>query len=48
MRVGVLGAKGKVGAAMVAGVESAEGLTFTTGVDAGDPLEALADAAEML
>ena len=43
MRVGVLGAKGKVGAAMVAGVESAEGLTFTTGVDAGDPLEALTE-----
>ena len=43
MRVGVLGAKGKVGAAMVAGVESAEDLTFTTGVDAGDPLEALTE-----
>ena len=43
MRVGVLGAKGKVGAAMVAGVESAEGLTFTTGVDAGDPLESLTE-----
>jgi 4-hydroxy-tetrahydrodipicolinate reductase len=28
---------------MVAGVESAEDLTFTTGVDAGDPLEALTD-----
>ena len=41
MRVAVLGAKGKVGATMVAGVESAEDLTFTTGVDAGDPLEAL-------
>ena len=43
MRVGVLGAKGKVGAAMVAGVESAEDLIFTTGVDAGDPLEALTE-----
>ena len=43
MRVGVLGAKGKVGAAMVAGVESAEDLTFTTGVDAGDPLEGLTE-----
>ena len=43
MRVGVLGAKGKVGAAMVAGVESAEDLTFTAGVDAGDPLEALTE-----
>ena len=43
MRVGVLGAKGKVGAAMVAGVESAEYLTFTTGVDAGDPLVGLTE-----
>ena len=43
MRVGVLGAKGKVGAAMVAGVESAEDLTFTAGVDAGDPLEGLTE-----
>jgi 4-hydroxy-tetrahydrodipicolinate reductase len=38
MRVGVLGAKGKVGATMVQAVEAAEGLTFTAGVDAGDPL----------
>jgi 4-hydroxy-tetrahydrodipicolinate reductase len=38
MRVGVLGAKGKVGATMVAAVEAAQDLTFTTGVDAGDPL----------
>ncbi|MHA0286753.1 4-hydroxy-tetrahydrodipicolinate reductase [Mycobacterium sp. C3-094] len=44
MRVGVLGAKGKVGAAMVAGVEAADDLTFTTGVDAGDPLSSLVDA----
>ncbi|UXA19946.1 4-hydroxy-tetrahydrodipicolinate reductase [Mycobacterium sp. SMC-4] len=43
MRVGVLGAKGKVGAAMVAGVQAADDLTFTTGVDAGDPLAAFAD-----
>ena len=43
MRVGVLGAKGKVGAAMVAGVESAEDLTFTPGVDAGDPLVGLTE-----
>ena len=43
MRVGVLGAKGKVGATMVAGVEAADDLTFTTGVDAGDPLSALVD-----
>lgn len=44
MRVGVLGAKGKVGATMVHAVESAEDLTFTTGVDAGDPLTLLTDA----
>ncbi|MBB2990138.1 4-hydroxy-tetrahydrodipicolinate reductase [Mycolicibacterium iranicum] len=44
MRVGVLGAKGKVGATMVAAVESAEDLVFTTGVDAGDALSALTDS----
>ncbi|MDX1890572.1 4-hydroxy-tetrahydrodipicolinate reductase [Mycolicibacterium sp. 050158] len=38
MRVGVLGAKGKVGATIVAAVEAADDLTFTVGVDAGDPL----------
>ncbi|PRC55907.1 4-hydroxy-tetrahydrodipicolinate reductase, partial [Mycobacterium sp. ITM-2017-0098] len=43
MRVGVLGAKGKVGATMVAGVEAANDLTFTTGVDAGDSLSTLVD-----
>ena len=43
MRVGVLGAQGKVGSAMVAGVEAADDLTFTTGVDAGDALSVLAD-----
>ena len=37
MRVGVFGAKGKVGATMVAAVEAADDLTFTAGVDAGDP-----------
>jgi 4-hydroxy-tetrahydrodipicolinate reductase len=36
MRVGVFGAKGKVGATMVAAVEAAEDLTLTAGVDAGD------------
>ena len=44
MRVGVLGAKGKVGATMVAAVEAAEDLTFTTGVDAGDPLSLFSDS----
>ena len=43
MRVGVLGAKGKVGATMVQAVETADDLTFTAGVDAGDPLSALVD-----
>ncbi len=44
MRVGVLGAKGKVGATMVQAVQDAEDLDFSTGVDAGDPLSALVDA----
>ncbi|MGV0792612.1 4-hydroxy-tetrahydrodipicolinate reductase [Mycolicibacterium sp. XJ1819] len=43
MRVGVLGAKGKVGATMVNAVEAAEDLTFSAGVDAGDPLSELVD-----
>ncbi|MFC3777955.1 4-hydroxy-tetrahydrodipicolinate reductase [Mycolicibacterium holsaticum] len=43
MRVGVLGAKGKVGATMVRAVQTAEDLTFTAGVDAGDPLSQLVD-----
>jgi 4-hydroxy-tetrahydrodipicolinate reductase len=44
MRVAVLGAKGKVGATMVAAVEDAADLTFTVGVDAGDPLSQLVDS----
>jgi 4-hydroxy-tetrahydrodipicolinate reductase len=44
MRVGVLGAKGKVGATMVGAVEDADDLTFTVGVDADDPLSQLVDA----
>lgn len=43
MRVGVLGAKGKVGATIVDAVEAAQDLTFTAGVDAGDELTALTD-----
>ncbi|MCV7415364.1 4-hydroxy-tetrahydrodipicolinate reductase [Mycolicibacterium litorale] len=43
MRVGVLGAKGKVGATMVQAVEAADDLTFTTGVDVGDSLSTLVD-----
>ena len=44
MRVGVLGAKGKVGATMVQAVEAADDLTFTVGVDAGDALSQLVDS----
>lgn len=44
MRVAVLGAKGKVGATMVAGVQNAQDLTFTVGVDAGDALSDLVDS----
>lgn len=44
MRVGVLGAKGKVGATIVDAVEAADDLTFTTGVDAGDPLTLFTDS----
>ena len=44
MRVGVLGAKGKVGATMVQAVEAAEDLRFTAGVDAGDPLSLFTDS----
>src|ERR1700746_2207281 len=44
MRVGVLGAKGKVGATMVQAVEAADALTFTAGVDAGDLLSLFTDS----
>ncbi|KAA1249318.1 4-hydroxy-tetrahydrodipicolinate reductase [Mycobacterium simiae] len=44
MRVGVLGAKGKVGATMVRAVEAAADLTLSAKVDAGDPLSLLTDA----
>ena len=44
MRVGVLGAKGKVGATIVDAVEAADDLTFTVGVDVGDELSALTDS----
>src|SRR4051812_31485616 len=43
MRVGVLGAKGKVGATMVRAVESAEDLTLSAEVDEGDPLSLLTE-----
>ena len=41
MRVGVLGAKGKVGATMVKAVQAADDLTLSAEVDAGDPLSLL-------
>ncbi|BBY48244.1 4-hydroxy-tetrahydrodipicolinate reductase [Mycolicibacterium arabiense] len=39
----MLGAKGKVGATIVEGVEAADDLTFTAGVDAGDALSLFTD-----
>lgn len=44
MRVGVLGAKGKVGATMVQAVDAADDLTLTAGVDAGDALSLFTDS----
>ena len=44
MRVGVLGAEGKVGATMVAAVRAAEDLALSAEVDAGDPLSLLVDS----
>ena len=43
MRVGVLGARGKVGTAMCAAVRDAEDLDLSAEVDAGDALSLLAD-----
>jgi 4-hydroxy-tetrahydrodipicolinate reductase len=44
MRVGVLGSKGKVGATMVGAVQTAEDLTLSAEVDAGDALSLLTDS----
>ncbi len=44
MRVGVLGAKGKVGATMCAAVREAEDLTLSAEVDEGDSLTLLTDS----
>lgn len=44
MRVAVLGAKGKVGATMVAAVDAADDLTLSAQVDAGDSLSLLTDS----
>ncbi|WJY68271.1 4-hydroxy-tetrahydrodipicolinate reductase [Corynebacterium auris] len=43
IKVGVLGAKGRVGSAVVAGVKEAEGLELVAEVDHGDPLSQLTD-----
>ena len=43
MRVGVLGALGKVGTTMVTAVEKADDLTLSAEVDAGDPLSQFID-----
>jgi len=44
MRVGVLGAKGKVGTTMCAAVREADDLTLSAEVDAGDDLTLLTDS----
>jgi 4-hydroxy-tetrahydrodipicolinate reductase len=44
MKVGVLGARGKVGTEVCKAVEAAEDLDLVAGVDAGDPLEELVSA----
>ncbi len=44
IRVGVLGSGGKVGQAIVAGVEEAADTEFTVGVDKGDPLSSFVDS----
>lgn len=43
-RVGVLGARGKVGAEVVRAVQEAADLTFSAGVDQGDPIDALQES----
>jgi 4-hydroxy-tetrahydrodipicolinate reductase len=45
IRVGVLGARGRMGTHVCAAVEAAEGLALVARVDDGDPLSALTDAA---
>ena len=44
-KVAVLGARGRMGGAVCAAVEDADGLELVAQVDADDPIEALADAA---
>lgn len=44
VKVGVLGARGKVGAEMCAAVEAAEDLELVASIDAGDDVQALVDS----
>ncbi|MCF8569599.1 4-hydroxy-tetrahydrodipicolinate reductase [Gordonia sp. HY002] len=44
IRTGVLGSNGKVGKAIVDGVESGDGVEFTVGVDKGDSLQTFVDS----
>lgn len=44
IKVGVLGAKGRVGSSVVEGVGAAEDLDFVAGLDQGDDLQQLLDA----
>ncbi|QKT09163.1 4-hydroxy-tetrahydrodipicolinate reductase [Gordonia sp. X0973] len=44
IRTGVLGSNGKVGRAIVAGVDAAADTEFTVGVDQGDPLQRFVDS----
>ncbi|GAA1336097.1 4-hydroxy-tetrahydrodipicolinate reductase [Saccharothrix algeriensis] len=44
VRVGVIGARGRMGAEVVRAVEAADDLAVVAAVDAGDPLSALTDA----
>ena len=44
MRVGVLGAKGKVGRTMCEAVDAADDMTLSAQVDAGDPLSLFTDS----
>ena len=45
IRVGVLGARGRMGAEVCRAVDDAEGLSLVAEVDEGDPIAALVDAA---
>ncbi|TNM45061.1 4-hydroxy-tetrahydrodipicolinate reductase [Nocardioides albidus] len=44
LQVGVLGARGKVGAEVVKAVEDAEDMDLTVGVDQGDPVSSLVES----